>query len=195
MKIGIDLDGVVFNTEMLWATYAELYDCIELNRNSIVNKGEPRVQEKYNWTSDETNEYLDKYVDLKDFDIMPGAKEVIELLKKDGHELVVITARGSLSNSKAGLSIAAEKLKNEGIEFDRYYWNQKEKLEVCKKEKIDVMIDDNYHICETLSNENISSIYFHSLGRKHIKESLKLVEVSNWGEVYRYIREHSNEIK
>ena len=38
MKIGIDLDGVVFNTEMLWSTFAELYDCIELNRNSVITK-------------------------------------------------------------------------------------------------------------------------------------------------------------
>lgn len=25
MKIGIDLDGVVFNTEVLWSVYAELF--------------------------------------------------------------------------------------------------------------------------------------------------------------------------
>ena len=37
MKIGIDLDGVVLNTEVLWSTYAELYDCIELNKNSVIN--------------------------------------------------------------------------------------------------------------------------------------------------------------
>ena len=50
MKIGIDLDGVVFNTEMYWSVCAELYDCKELNKNSLVNQKEPRVQDKYNWS-------------------------------------------------------------------------------------------------------------------------------------------------
>ena len=193
MKIGIDLDGVVFDTEMWWATYAELYDCIQLNRNSIKNKGEPRVQDGYDWNDSELNEYLDRYLDLKEFNVLPGVKEVVDLLKKDGHELIVITARGCLANTKNALSDATNKLAKEVIEFDKYYWNQKEKLEICKLEKIDVMIDDNYHICEAMANEGINALYFHSLSRKHIEENDKLKEVSNWGEVYRYIKELSKE--
>ncbi len=189
MKIGIDLDGVVFNTEMLWATYAELYDCIELNRNSVVKKNEPRVQEKYNWSSLELNKYLDKYVDIVDFDTVPGAKIVINLLKKDGHKLIAITARGALSNAKHAISIAEQKLNDSNIIFDKCYWKQKDKLEVCKSENIDVMIDDNYNICESLAKQNILAIYFHSLNRKHVKENAYLKEVSNWGEVYRIIKE------
>ena len=188
MKIGIDLDGVVFNTEMLWSAYAELYDCIELNQNSIINKNATIIQEKYDWTEDETNIFFDRYADIKDFDIMPGAKEVINLLKKDGHELVVITARGTVQNQKQGEDIAFQRLEREGIKFDKYYWKQKNKLETCQKEKIDIMIDDNYSICKTLIKGDIPTIYFHSLNREHIQESENVKEVTNWGEVYRYIR-------
>ncbi len=188
MKIGIDLDGVVFNTEMLWSAYAELYDCIELNQNSIINKNATIIQEKYDWTEDETNIFFDRYADIKDFDIMPGAKKVINLLKKDGHELVVITARGTVQNQKQGEDIAFYRLEREGIKFDKYYWKQKNKLETCQKEKIDIMIDDNYSICKTLIKGNIPTIYFHSLNREHIQESENVKEVTNWGEVYRYIR-------
>ena len=188
MKIGIDLDGVVFNTEMLWSAYAELYDCIELNQNSIINKNATIIQEKYDWTEDETNIFFDRYADIRDFDIMPGAKEVINLLKKDGHELVVITARGTVQNQKQGEDIAFQRLEREGIKFDKYYWKQKNKLETCQKEKIDIMIDDNYSICKTLIKGDIPTIYFHSLNREHIQESENVKEVTNWGEVYRYIR-------
>ena len=90
MKIGIDLDGVVFNTEMLWSTYAELYDCIELNRNSVITNEEPRFQERYDWTEENKEAFLDKYADITEFDMMPGAKQVISMLKEEGHELVVI---------------------------------------------------------------------------------------------------------
>jgi len=188
MKIGIDLDGVVFNTEMLWSTYAELYDCIELNKNSVITKEEPRFQERYDWSEEEKNSFLDKYADITEFDLMPGAKQVIKMFKEDGHELVVITARGAISNQKEGASIAARKLEDEGIKFDRYYWKQSEKLDVCKMEKVDVMIDDNYHICETLKEAGIPVIYFNSLSRKHLEEKDGLREVSNWGEAYRVIK-------
>ncbi len=188
MKIGIDLDGVVFNSEMLWSTYAELYDCIELNRNSVITKLEPRFQERYDWTDEDKNAFLDKYADITDFDIMPGAKQVIDMLKEDGHELVVITARGSASNQKENASVAAQKLKNEGIEFDKYYWKQKEKLDICQLENVDVMIDDNYHICEAINGAGIPVIYFNSLSRKHLEEKDGLREVSNWGEAYRVIK-------
>ena len=188
MKIGIDLDGVVFNTEMLWSTYAELYDCIELNRNSVITKEEPRFQERYDWSDKDKEAFLDKYADITEFDMMPGAKQVINMLKEEGHELVVITARGAISNQKEGASIAAQKLETEGIKFDKYYWKQKEKIDICQMEKIDVMIDDNYHICEAIRDAGIPVIYFNSLSRKHIEEKDGLKEVSNWGEVYRVIK-------
>ncbi len=186
MKIGIDLDGVVFDTELFWATYAELYDCVELNKNSIIKKDEPRVQTKYNWSDDELKNFLNKYVDIKDFNIIPGAKEVIDLLKKDGHELIVITARGSFSD--IGIKIAKEKLEDANIKFDKYFWGHKDKTEICKSENINIMIDDYYNICEDLSNQGIFSIYLHLLDRKHITEKSNLKEVSNWGEVYRIIK-------
>ncbi len=189
MKIGIDLDGVVFDTEALWGVYAELYDCIELNRNSVIDNGEPRVQERYDWTEEEKNTYLDKYVNLKDFNLVPGAKEVIELLRKDGHELIVITARGALENQTNGVNIAEEKIKKEGLVFDKYYWKRRDKLDVCKEEKIDVMIEDNIHNCIAINGENIKTIYFNSLGRRHVINNDKITEVANWGEVYRAIKE------
>ncbi|MBR2787254.1 MAG: HAD family hydrolase [Clostridia bacterium] len=188
MKIGVDLDGVVFNTEMLWFTYAELYDCIELKKNSLINSQEARIQEKYDWTEDEKNSFFDKYGDIEDFDIMPGAKEVINLLKNEGHEFVVITARGSIANQEQNSSMIVRKLEQAGIKFDKYYWKQREKVDVCKKEKVDIMIDDNYNIYEALNKEKIPVIYFHSLNRKHFSDRQNLKEVTNWGEVYRYVK-------
>lgn len=190
MKIGIDLDGVVFNTEAQWATDAELYDYLELKKNSLVNSGEPRIQEKYNWNEEERMNYLNKYLDLKEFDLVPGAKQVLNMLKKDKHKLIVITARGELANTK---EYALNKFKKEKMSFDKYYFEQHDKLDTCLKESIDIMIDDNYHICEKIAEAGIQVLYFRSLDRKHIKDKKNLKEVHNWGEVYRYITEKSKE--
>ena len=191
MKIGIDLDGVVFNTEAIWAVDGEIYDYLELKKNSLIKRDEPRVQEKYAWSEEETKEYFKKYVEIKDFDLVPGAKKVIQLLHKDGHELIVITARGSLSDVAHGREFALNKLTSEDIIFDKYYFGEKNKLETCLKEKIDIMIDDNYHICETLAENNIKVLYFHSLGRKHLLDKPNIKEVYNWGEIYRYISDYT----
>ena len=185
MKIGIDLDGVVLNTEVLWSTYAELYDCIELNKNSVINTEEPHIQKRYDWKKEDEDKFWDKYADMTEFDIVPGAKQVINLLKEEGHELIVITARGAISKQH---EIAAQKLEDEGIQFDKYYWKQKEKLDICQLENIDVMIDDNYHICEAIREAGIPVIYFNALYRKHLEEKDDLKEVYNWGEAYRAIK-------
>lgn len=38
MKIGIDIDGVILNSENLFRVKAELYDLLELNKNGVINK-------------------------------------------------------------------------------------------------------------------------------------------------------------
>ena len=40
MKIGIDLDGVIFDTEKTFRVYSELYDMLELKQNSKENNYE-----------------------------------------------------------------------------------------------------------------------------------------------------------
>ena len=188
MKIGIDLDGVVFNSEALWAVYGELYDYKELNKNSLIKRDEPRVQDKYQWNNEETQKYFDKYIDIDNFDFVPGAKEVINLLKQEGYELIAITARNDYCHGK---EYALKKLQEAGISFDKMYFGEKDKLNTCLREKIDYMIDDNYHICKNLSNNGIKTLYFHSLGRVHLQNNKNIYEVYNWGEIYRYLLCHA----
>ena len=44
LKIGIDLDGVIFDSERIFRVYAELYDVIELHQNSIVDNREVKFK-------------------------------------------------------------------------------------------------------------------------------------------------------
>ena len=55
MKIGIDIDGVILDSEKEFRIKAELYDVIKLKRNSIVNNKELKFQERYNWSEKEIN--------------------------------------------------------------------------------------------------------------------------------------------
>ena len=191
MKIGIDLDGVVLDTEKQFINEAELYDILKLNRNSTKDQSAQWAQDRYKWADDEKNEFIEKYLieGTKKSHIMPGAKEVIELLKKDGHELVVITARGH--DIPVMKKLAQEMLEKENITFDKYYWETPEKVETAKKENIDLMVEDSLSNCMKLSKENIKSIYLRDSNMKPANDK-NIKECYIWGEVYRYIRELSD---
>ena len=189
MKIGVDIDGVILDYERVLKTYGDLYDLIELKKDGIVNRNEQKLRNRYNWTDEERINFANKYF-LKlsrQTPLIPGAKDVIEILQKEGKEFIIISARGWMIEEMK--DVALEKFNEERISFNRYYWKQEDKLEVAKKEKIDVMIDDSYDVCKKLSTNGIKTIYFRDKEMKKLKQNRYLKEVSNWGEIYRYIKE------
>ena len=192
MKIGIDIDGVILDYERVLKTYGELYSYIELNKRKLINPNEQYLTDRYNWTEEECKNFIDKYfVKLsKKAELIPGAKDVIEMLQKEGNQFIIITARGY---EREEMKIAAEeKLQKEGLKFDKYYWKIKDKVEIAKKENIDIMIDDTYQICKKMSENKIKTIYFRDKKMKKIEDEKYIKEVSNWGEIYRYIMEEKN---
>jgi len=64
-----------------------------------------------------------------------------------------------------------------------------------KKENIDVMIDDSYDVCKKSSSNGIKTIYFRDKEMKVLEQNENLKEVSNWGEIYRYIKEMQSKWK
>lgn len=192
MKIGIDIDGVILDYERVLRTYGDLYDFIELKKDGIVNRNEHYLRNRYNWTEEERMNFINKYfLELsKQTSLIPGAKDVIHMLQKEGNELIVISARGG--TVKEMKDVAMKKLQEEGISFDKYYWKQDDKLETAKNENIDIMIDDSYDVCKKLSENQIKMIYFRDKDMKEIKENEYVKEVNNWGEIYRYIKSIEN---
>ena len=189
MKIGIDIDGVILDYERVLKTYGDLYDFIELKKDGIINRNEHYLRNRYDWTDDERMNFVNKYfLKLsKQTPLIPGAKDVIDMLQKEGNELIIISARGGMIEEMK--DVAIEKFEEEGIAFNKYYWKQDDKLEVAKKEKIDVMIDDSYDVCKKLSSNGIKTIYFRDKEMKVLEQNENLKEVSNWEEIYRYIKE------
>lgn len=188
MKIGIDIDGVILDYERVLKTYGDLYDFIELKKDGIINRNEHYLRNRYDWTDEERMNFVNKYfLKLsKQTPLIPGAKDVIDMLQKERNELIIISARGGMIEEMK--DVAIEKFEEEGIAFNKYYWKQDDKLEVAKKEKIDVMIDDSYEVCKKLSSNGIKTIYFRDKDMKVLEQNENLKEVSNWGEIYRYIK-------
>ena len=190
MKIGIDLDGVVFDSEKEFRVYSELYDMIDLKQNSKMDNKELKFQDRFKWTQKETEGFLNKYHKqiIVESNYMPGVKRILNLLKQDGHSLILITARGGMN--KDMIKITEEKLKqSERDIFDKYYWATEEKDEICIKENIDIMIDYFYKKCESIANEKIKTIYLKDAPSYDLEENEYIKVLYNWGEIYRYIKE------
>lgn len=190
MKIGIDLDGVVIDSETTFRTYEEIFDIDILKENNLINRKEPKFQARYNWTSNQEKEFIEKYF-LKvsrESGLMSGFIAIYDLLKKQGHEFVVITARGGYVKEMKDDAIRL--LEENNIKFDKYYWNVEDKLEICKKEKVDIMIDDDWNIIKKLAENKIRTLYFRDTNLMILEENKYIKEVNNWGEIYRYIKEN-----
>lgn len=186
MKIGIDIDGVIMNSENVFRVKAELYDLLELHKQGQVNNL-AWAQERYDWTGEQVKEFQDKYLleASQEASLMAGAKEVIQLLQNQGHELIIITARGGYIEEMR--HVIEDKFQEEGLTFAKYYWKTIDKLQICKQENIDIMIDDRADICEEVAKAEIKTLYFRDVNREKIEKTSYLQEVNTWGEVYRKI--------
>ncbi len=192
MKIGIDVDGVIIDYERVLRAYGDLYDFIELKKEGIINRNEHLLRNRYNWTEEERINFVNNYfLKLsKKATLLPAAKDVIKMLQDEKHEFIIISARGGMIEEIK--DVALEQFKENDLEFSKYYWKQEDKLEIAKKENIDFMIDDNYDICRKMSENKIKTIYFRDKEMKKLEQNQYLKEVSNWGEIYRYIKEIQN---
>ncbi len=188
MKIGIDLDGVVIDSETTFRTYEEIFDIDILKGNNLINKKEPKFQARYNWTNEQEKEFIEKYFMTvsKESNLMSGFVGIYNLLKEQGHQFVVITARGGFIKEMKDDAIRL--LEENNIKFDKYYWNVEDKLEICKNEKVDIMIDDDWKIIKRLADNEVKTLYFRDTNLMKLEENEYIKEVNNWGEIYRYIK-------
>ena len=193
MKIGIDLDGVVFDSEKEFRVYSELYDMLDLKQNSKINNKELKFQSRFKWTKEDIDGFLNKYHKqiIVESNFMPGVKRILKLLKEDGHTLILITARGGMNRDM--IKVTEERLQqNEMNIFDKYYWATENKDEVCVKENVDIMIDDFCDKCKSIANSKIKTIYLKDAPSYDLEENEYIKVLYNWGEIYRYIKEMQN---
>ena len=193
MKIGIDLDGVIFDSEKMFRVEAELYDLFVLKQNSIIDNREVKFQDRYNWTQEQKTDFMKNYQTkiIEEAPFMPGTKKVLNMLKNEGHELIIITARGT--SLKEHIEITKKVLKENNMDiFSKYYWAIEAKEKPCVEEKLDLMIDDSNTKCKAISEKGIKTIYFKDAPNFEMEENENLITLYNWGEVYRYIKEVEN---
>lgn len=187
MRIAVDLDGVIFDTEKDFRVLCEIYDADNYKQSNVIDNSILKFQDRYNWSKKECDNFYKEHV----FEIeetshfLPGCKKVLKLLKSLGHELYIISARGVFSEKQ--IEISKRRLKESDLDiFKEYVFKAEDKIKYIKEYSIDVMIDDNLDVCNSLKNI-CNVLYLKDAPNKKNKDN-KIITVYNWGEIYRYIK-------
>lgn len=173
MRIGIDIDNTIVDTRKSVFKY---------KRKSKFkhNKGY-----YLNWKKEEQEEFLDQYVEdiQMHAEVKKYAKEAIDQLKDMGHEIIIITYRDNLLSNKTKKN-TMQYLKEHHIYYDEIIFGAFNKGEICKKKKIDLLVDDSLENIESAAQAGTSVIVYPMFYNK----STKYPRVKNWKEVEKYIR-------
>ena len=120
---------------------------------------------------------------LQNIQIKENASNVINKLYTEGNNIYIVTARYPIGENSDTYNITKEWLAKNNIKYIKIFFDAgNTKLDICKKEKIDIFIDDSYRICRELVNNKIKALLMKTK-YNNIKD-LELQKVENWNEVY-----------
>ena len=188
MKIGLDIDGIILDFERTMRTYAELYDLLILRKNGIKDSSQFDYLKRYDWTDKEKQDFINDYLvyaTINSTPLIPLVKEMLEIFTIEGYKFEFITARGLLKKETKEAVIQVFKKNN--LPSKNIHWGVKDKVSKCNELGIDLMIEDNPNICKALRDQKIKTIYFRDKDNEKLQEDEYLTEVSNVGEICRYL--------
>lgn len=185
MRIGIDIDGVLTNIIRYACDYGSKY-FFKKYRKLDININAWSLKDMFNVTDEEDKECWLSLV--KDYSInepaRPFAAEIIEKIKNENNEIYIITARGASSwDDKDGemKNILIEWLNKNNINYNKLIIS-KNKLEICKKYDIKIMIEDKTENINSISKE-LSVICFDENHNKHLNGK-NIYRAYSWYDVY-----------
>lgn len=174
MRIGIDIDDTITDTHdyviYLKRKYLPEYDAYSLLPDDVFK------------------EFIYKYDSIihQNVSLKKDAKEAIKELKSRGHEIYIMSSRGSYSDNSYEDSY--NYLIEHDIPFDKLICNIDTKVDSVKENKIDLFIDDNINICNLLIENGINVIKM----KRHDDKEYEHLSFSTWEEIIKCIKENFN---
>lgn len=185
MKIGIDIDGVLTNIIRYACDYGSKYFFEKYGKLDIdINAWS--LKDMFNVTDEEDKECWLSLV--KKYSVeepaRPFASEVIERIKNENNEIYIITARGASSLDNADgetKNILISWLNKNNIKYNKLIVS-KDKLEICQKYGIKIMIEDKTENINSISKE-LPVICFDENHNRHLKGK-NIYRAYSWYDVY-----------
>ena len=191
MKIGIDIDNTLTKVQEKLNKAAFDYanslgknikDC-NISMKDINNDGDT-YRKKFKFNNEELKYFLKEIQENITNNASPreNAKEVIDKLKNDGHQIYIITARDSEFHDDPYM-YSKKCLDKNKIYYDKLIVNARNKKDVCKKEEIDLFIDDQPNNCLQILNAGIKAIMI----TDNDDNFDGIINLKNWNDIYNFI--------
>lgn len=189
MRIGIDIDNCISNfDDTLLKEY--LKHDKELRNTGIINENPEYLRKgMFDWTEEEEKSFYNANIENFARKLRPieDSSYYIKKLKKDGHEIYIITGRNN-GEYKNPHELTKEWLNKYDIVYDRLIftdaYDKHTKTEVCLENNIDLMIEDSTRISLDLISNGIK---VYTMNTRYNQKEQTLDRVSKWKEIYERI--------
>ena len=194
MRIGIDIDGVLTDIEQFVIDYISKY-CVENNIEYSIGDSNYDYSKTFNISEDQENDFWNTYLEYYAINekARPFAPEIIKKLKKEGHEIYIITARwltdrdDNIGNKMR--EIVTNWLYENEISYDKLIFskssNERKSQEIFEH-KIDLMIEDNPNNINELASL-VPVICYNADYNKNCTGS-KIIRCYSWYDIYAKIQ-------
>lgn len=188
MVIGIDLDDTINDLATIITKYGMEYN-EQHNIQHEINPNEWDFDKAFGWT--ETDEiyfrkiYFPKI--LIEAEPKEKAPEIINKLKEEGHDIIIITAR-SLDHEPNMIKTSEEWLERYKIKYDNLVINSQNKAEKCLENKVDIFIDDGFNNCYNVYTNAKIPVYIFNSNYNQKQYHPGIERVYSWEEVYEIIQ-------
>ena len=160
MRIGLDIDDTICNTHFILMKYAYQYNS-ENGNKTLLKYNTNDFSKIFGWSSGEVELFFKKYYlkALEEIEPKFDVKEVLEKLRKDGHEIILITIRNDkeCAGKNEAYRITEKWLQKFEIPYDELYVEVFDKKDFCSKNNIDVFMDDSEKNCLSVSKLGIKT--------------------------------------
>lgn len=180
MRIGIDIDGVVSDSYPIWLE--------ELNRHygkniSVIDDYELHLV--FDVPSEDMNDFFVRNIErlLMMPDPIPGAKEGIETLLQEGHEVIYITARTLDQKDLTVEWFNTREIHHEHVLFTGFG----SKVDFVKQWGIEVFIEDYLVNAKLIAECNIP-VFLINASYNQEEPPTGITRCHNWGEILEGIR-------
>ncbi len=188
MNIGIDIDNTITNTAPILKKYCKEYNDTVVKRGLEMHETGAASFDLYDWTQEENMDFCVKYLEevVLQAEVKENAKEVIQKLKDEGHQINIISSR-AFPMFKTPYETTEKFLKEKGIVYDKLLVGKIEKRSSCVENQLDVLIEDEVKYINEMS-EFMNVFVFDAVYNKQCSGK-NITRVYNWIEVYDKIKE------
>lgn len=189
MNIGIDIDDTL--TRLIKAKHKHLKKYLKDNNMpyKIVDKKTNDYMKMVNWTNEECQQYFDQDFDFLMIEAKPrlGVRKYITKLQKEGHKIIIITAR-KVPWNKEPVKMTVDWFNKYKIPYDELLTGYFDKSQIVKEKNIDIFIDDRIDTLRQINNQGIKTALMEASHNQNIPLDFDCYKLNNWKQAYKLIK-------